>query len=101
MQMVKPLAPVKPNVHIRLDPKWQKKVTPEALLGQIQALETAGLRVNLQVQEAEGLAFLQQLPAVKQAVPRQQLGLPWLLLGGILASGTMIVSGVAGLVWWL
>ena len=40
----------------------------EEVARQIQALQAAGLRVHLQVQEPDGLQLLQQLPAVRARV---------------------------------
>ena len=70
---------------------------PEEILAQIQAMEKAGLKVNLQVQEPEGMKMLQQLPEVRQQQRPRRLGLPALMSIGALGGLAFILLGLSGI----
>lgn len=83
-----------PTVNVRLDHLQGKNRTPDELLAQIQQLQAAGLRLNLQVQRPDGLALLQQLPEVKKQQQPTRPSMTRLLLLGVLASGASIATGL-------
>ena len=84
------------NVNLSFGHLYGHGCKPEDILEQIQALEKAGLKVNLQVQEPEGLKMLQQLPSVKQQQQSSRLGLPVLIILGTLGSLASILFGLSG-----
>ena len=69
---------------------------PEEILAQVQAMEKAGLKVNLQVQEPEGMKMLQQLPEVQQQQTPRRLSLPTLMSIGALGGLAFIWLGLSG-----
>ncbi len=70
---------------------------PEEILAQVQAMEKAGLKVNLQVQEPEGLRVLRELPEVQQHQrATHRLSLPVLMGIGALGGLASILLGLSG-----
>lgn len=69
---------------------------PEEILAHAQAMEKAGLKVNLQIQEPEGLRVLQQLPAVQQQQVSRRFSLPILMGIGVLGGLASILFGLSG-----
>lgn len=85
------------HVNVSFDHLYGSGCPPEEILQQVQALEAAGLQVNLQIRQPEGIQMLQQLPDVKrQRAPLHRLSLVSLLLIGTLAGGASILFGLSG-----
>lgn len=86
------------TINLSFDHLYGAGCQPEEIMAQIQALEAAGLHVNLQVRLPKGMEMLQQLPAVKkQRMPFHPLRLAGLFMLGVIASITVLVLGVPGL----
>ena len=86
------------TINLSFDHLYGAGCKPEEIMAQIQALEAAGLHVNLQVRLPKGMEMLQQLPAVKkQQMPRHPLRLAGLFILGVIASMTIFAIGVPGL----
>lgn len=73
-------------ITVSFDHLYGAGCNPAEILTQVQALEAAGFKVNLQVRQPAGMAALQQLPAVKQ----QRLHLHPLRLVGLLVLGIIL-----------
>lgn len=71
---------------------------PAEIVRMAQALEAAGIHVNLQIQDPEGMKLLGQLPALQTQQERQfRLSMIRLLVVGVLMSLVPLLYGALGL----
>jgi hypothetical protein len=85
------------HLNLHLGRLAQAGYTPAEIVRIVQAVERAGINVNLKVKGSEGMKLLAQLPARQKQEGWTRLGIISLLLIGTLGSLTLLTFGLLGL----